>query len=490
MLHTRTILLAIGILLLSTMLTPAAALDTEIEDKDITLALRQQLINDEMVSAHLIDIETIDGIVTLSGTVNHILANDRAAKIAQSLKGVRSVINKLNVVPVSRPDEEIQADIVTALMKDPATEALDILVEVENGQVTLDGTVETWAEKQVAEKVAKGVEGVTAVMNTISFEFPEERSDDEIEAEIERRLELDVRIQDEYLNVDVLDGHVTLSGTVRSAEERAQVYAKSWVTGVEDVDDSAMTINWTPENMQHIASPPIPTDDEIWQSVKDAVTFDPRVASFNVQISVEDGTVTLIGTVESLTAKRAAERDARNTHGVWRVKNYIVVRPPEPVESATIVQDVEDALARDPIVDEDEITVNALNQKVFLYGTVGTSTEKAQAEEIASRVNGVVEVQNSLKVDYDWTWKSDPAIKDDIEEEFFWSLLVDGDHISVSVSGGEATLTGTVSDWTEYYAAIENAFEGGATDVQSYLKVKESPVFGDGPTHYESPPRW
>ena len=44
---------------------------------------------------------------------------------------------------------------------------------------------------------------------------------------------------------------------------------------------------------------------------------------------------------------------------------------------------VEDALARDPYVERYEITVSALNGKVYLYGTVDSQFEKSQAEDVA-----------------------------------------------------------------------------------------------------------
>ena len=99
---------------------------------------------------------------------------------------------------------------------------------------------------------------------------------------------------------------------------------------------------------------------------------------------------------------------------------------------------------------------------------------------MASRVSGVVAIKNNLKVEYTAPLKSDWKIKNDIENELFWSYFVDSDNISVSVENGVVTLKGTVDSWQELDAAIENAFEGGAEKVESQLKVEGDPkeVFG------------
>jgi hypothetical protein len=66
-------------------------------------------------------VETIEGVVTLSGTVSNLLARDRAVMIAESIKNVRSVINEIEVMPVERADSEIRNDVTASLVTDPIT---------------------------------------------------------------------------------------------------------------------------------------------------------------------------------------------------------------------------------------------------------------------------------------------------------------------------------------------------------------------------------
>ncbi len=447
-----------------------------VTDSEITIELHRQLIESDAVSAHLIDIETTDGVVTLSGTVDHLLAKEQAEKIAENMKGVLDVENLLIVKPVSRTDDEIRDDVIDALAVDPATDSYEIKVSVDVGVVTLSGVVESMAEKKLAEDVVKGVKGVIGVANDIAVEYETERPDSEIEAEIERSLELNPSIEESLIDVTVTDGDVTLSGTVGSLAEKREATTEAWTAGVNSVDNNALVIEWW-TTAEVIETEPVvfKTDEQIRTDVEDALLYEPEVVSTEVDVSVDDAVVILTGTVGNYNSRRVAEETARNIAGVERVKNYITVRLEIVPTDEEIAQDVRDALLRDPIVERFDISVSVVNQKVYLTGVVDTYTEKQQAEDVASRVNSVVDVENSITVDYEWAWKSDQAIREDIHSEFFWSPAVDGGDIVVTVNNGVATMTGNVDSWSEHSAAVENAFEGGASTVKSYLEVKNSP---------------
>ncbi|MFO7975678.1 MAG: BON domain-containing protein, partial [Candidatus Hydrogenedentota bacterium] len=145
-----------------------------------------------------------------------------------------------------------------------------------------------------------------------------------------------------------------------------------------------------------------------------------------------------------------------------------------------------------------EITVSVIDGTVYLYGDVDSYFEKAQADDVASGAAGVMSVDNNLNVQadyepysyepyvddwytYDYNWydyeappvkKPDWEIKEEIESQLWWSPFVDSDDVNVSVDDGTATLTGTVESWSEYWAARENAFDGGAVWVDNDLKVE------------------
>jgi osmotically-inducible protein OsmY len=71
--------------------------------------------------------------------------------------------------------------------------------------------------------------------------------------------------------------------------------------------------------------------------------------------------------------------------------------------------------------------------------------------------------------------KSDWEIRQDIENQLFWSPFVDEDQVQVSVEGGVATLTGEVDTWGERQAAVENALQGGAASVDNNIQVTNPP---------------
>ncbi|MCA9433193.1 MAG: BON domain-containing protein, partial [Candidatus Omnitrophica bacterium] len=225
--------------------------------------------------------------------------------------------------------------------------------------------------------------------------------------------------------------------------------------------------------------------------------YDPRVVSFNVSVEADHGAITLRGDVDNLKAKSSAEQTARNTVGVVQVDNRLTVTP-LTVSDEAIETDVAQALIADPFVDRYKIDVNSTNGIVSLYGDVDNAYEKGQAEDVASRVNGVLFVENHLEVsdndelysydpyvddwlidDYAWgdfdrtySWQSDKQLKDEVEDQLFWSPFVNSDTIDVNVDDGEVHLTGTVDSYDEYRTATKNAFDAGAVIVDNDLTIQ------------------
>lgn len=474
------VLLALGSL--------ALAQDRELADQDIADAIENEFLFDRAIDLNQIDVNVVEGVAELTGTVRHVLAKDRATEIAERVKGVRSVSNRLEVVPSpTRSDSEVRSDVVQALLRDPATDAYEIGVAVAGGIVTLTGNVESWSEKHLADTVAKGVKGVVDTRNEIDIEFAANRPDSEVKPEIENRLRWDVWVDDGLIDVAVHDGHVTLTGTVGSAAERRRAMSDAWVSGVRSVDVSGLEVEWWASDTELRRKKYAPrTDAEIERAVEDAALYDPRVASFNIEPDVQAGWITLRGTVDNLKAKRAAESVARNTVGVIGVTNRLKVRPVEQRSDVVVADEIEDALLANPTTDAYEILVSVNDGRATISGTVDSAYEKALAESVASGVKGVTEVRNLLVTPsdhtlerYPWSWTdswvalplTDERIRDQIENEFFWSPYIDTDDISIEVENSVATLTGNVESWRAYRAATENAIEGGAQTVVNHLSV-------------------
>lgn len=477
--------------------TPPKITDTSIGD-----TVEDQLFIDQAVPAYAIEASVRDGVVTLTGFVSNILAKERAAKVAETVKGVRAVVNAITVRPAaSRKPIDIGEDIVSALEADPATDVWEIIPTVGvGGVVTLNGTVQSWTERDLAARVAKGVKGVTEMQNKIVVESAENRTDAEIRADIERSLRWDALVDQAEIGVSVVNGAVGLTGTVGSAAEWRRARIHAWTAGVDSVDASRLVVaRWTRDPALRDSKYKIKSKDEVLAAVRRALELDPRVDADNIDVSIVASMLTLRGAVHSVRAKWAATEDARNTVGVHDVLNRLRVRPENNQHTdADLAARVRDAMVRDPYVERFDIRVSVVNGVAHLDGVVNSYFEKAWADNTAAGIGGVVAVENNLDVkradrpypydpyrddlyvyDFDWyryvpspTLTSDAEIERNVKHKLWWSPYVDSEDITVTVNDGVATLDGTVDTWTEYAAARENAFEAGATWVDNDLSVR------------------
>lgn len=482
--------------------SPALAAAT-LTDSQILNAVDDELIQDSAVPADKIVVTAIDGIVTLSGSVNNILARDRAIAVTKTVKGVRGVVDKLDVAVSFRSDAVIEEDIKDALFWDPVTESWNISVSSDNGLVTLEGKVDSWQQKQLVSRIAKGIKGVTGIRNDLVIDHKSSRSDFEIREEIKKALRWDALVDDALIDVSVEDGKAILTGTVGSAAEKTRAESIAWVANVRSVDTEGLRVEWWSRDQRlRKGKYGEMSDAEVKAAIVDAMLYDPRVISTHVDVTVDNGSVTLRGTVDDLKEKRVAASDARNVVGVWTVNNLIKVVPKTGPSDDRIEEKVENALIRDPYVDRYDIAVSVVGGEVYLSGDVDTRFEKAQADDIASRQRGVLKVHNFLSVHsmdieaydpytdewypYDYNWyagsgsratsgRSDWEIEQDIEGELFWSPFVDADEVTVDVENGIAILSGRVDSWREREAAEENALEGGALAVRNNLTVTFGP---------------
>lgn len=496
-------LIAVSIIALVFAISPLSvqAADQPLSDQGISDAVEDELLFDQAVPSNRIDVQVKEGVVRLTGTVNNILARERAARIAETVKGVRAVVNDIEVQPsLTRVDRLIRQDVEEALFANPATESYEIGIGVDEGVVTLSGTLESWREKQLAETIAKGVRGVVAVRNNIQVIFPETRADNEIQAEIGQALRWNILVDDGLIDVRVREGRVVLSGTVGSAAEKREAINSAWVSGVSEVDASDLEVaRWARDPDLRKGKYAARSDEQIQEAVEAALRYDPRVNAFPVTVEVTGSVVTLRGMVSTLQAKRAAGQDARNTVGVTALENRLKVRPGADRSDAAIAADVHQALERDPYLERYGIDIEVVDGVVYLMGTVDSYFEKSQAQKVISGIKGVERIENDLLVedihqpliyepyvedyspyDYDWygyqpgfTLRSDAEIRQEIRNQLEWSPFVDAEKVTVTVEDGMATLIGKVDSWSEAAAAIENAYEGGATWVRDRLEVRQ-----------------
>jgi osmotically-inducible protein OsmY len=143
-------------------------------DNELTADVNDELFWDPKVDNSAIAVSADDGKVTLRGTVGSLREKREAYKAAQRVFGVVSVDNQLQVRLLTdrrRADADIRGDVLQALMLDSLVpQTVD--VSVENGYVTLTGTVSWQYERDEAEFVASNIVGALDVFNQIEIKHP------------------------------------------------------------------------------------------------------------------------------------------------------------------------------------------------------------------------------------------------------------------------------------------------------------------------------
>lgn len=469
-----------------------------VSDAEIAAAVERQFTHDDAVPGRQTEVRVVDGVVTLDGEVETLAARQQAEDIAGIVRGVRSVINRLRLTPTTKTTDVIQQDVETALRVDPVAEPYEIDVHAtSNGLIRLVGEVDSWAEREQVEKSIMTVPGVRTIRNELEVSSSvAPRGEGEIGEEIASRLRWDVRVDDSLINVLVLEGsRVVLSGTVGSLAEKRQAERLARVAGVADVYTTQLTVEpWARnDELRRARLGPKPTDAEISAAITTALRYDPRVAVENVSATARDGVAVLSGSVANLLARRAANDDARNTYGVDKVRNELVIDTGGRSDQE-IRELIANAFHGNGLAEHNDIAVHVQNGTVRLIGDATSASAHWQAEKIATGVRGVKEVRNELTIDGQMPTmltrlyafdpqvdelktaakqevKTDREIHEEIESELFWSPFVDSDEVDIDVDDGVVTLMGEVDSAREYAAASENAFEGGALMVKNELSI-------------------
>jgi len=482
---------------------PVYAEEVRLTDRAVSDAVEDELLRDSMIPQNSIHVMTSNGIVDLTGTVDNILVQKRASRIAEIVRGVRSVINRIDVNPLRvRSDEQIREDLAAALSHDPATKTYKVSAAVKDGVVTLSGSVHSFKENNLCVRIAEDVSGVKKVNSDIAVYWSQKRSDEQIQKEVERSLKWDTFVDHAQIQVEVNHAKILLKGVVGSASEKRWAGLDAQVLGIESVDVSGLKVNgWARDKNLKGEKYEKKSANEITAAIKESLALDPRTSSFDVTPEINASVVTLRGTVDNLKAKRAAAQDAQNTVGVSVVDNRLKVKPPGSIGDGEIEKAIQGALRRDAIMERYDIDVDVINGVAKLYGTVENYFEKFQADDIASKISGVIAVQNRLKVENEAApyifdpyvdegygfpdkgyayrlqniripGKTDRIIKADIENELLKSPFVNADDVSVSVEQDKVTLRGVVDSWSEYNAALMSAYKGGAVFVNNEIRVK------------------
>jgi osmotically-inducible protein OsmY len=137
-------------------------------EEQLRSEVERVLREDHRVDAREVGVAVAGHHVTLTGAVDSVAEKRAARQDAESVPGVECVTDEMTIKNFVRvPDEELAAAVHNALLRDAYVEASGVEVYASNGEVRLDGTVATYAERKAAADVAWWTPGVINVENLL-----------------------------------------------------------------------------------------------------------------------------------------------------------------------------------------------------------------------------------------------------------------------------------------------------------------------------------
>jgi hyperosmotically inducible periplasmic protein len=354
------------------------------------------------------------------------------------------VVDHLPLIRGDARDRSIAAAVSRGLAEASRPRAATIQVAVADGKVTLSGLVASARQRRAAGEVAAAVAGVVAVDNQLRIEPVV--ADDETVARGVREALADAFVDRPIpIEVAVRRGEVVLGGVVPSfaARELAAERAAE-VSGVLDV-----------RNELRVAFPEHDVADAALRTeVKDRIARLAADLAPRVEVTVQDGVVTLSGEVPTFALRRsliaraappgAREVKANELRVAWRVPVPETGLASGP--AGGLQRRVTDEIAADPSLADLPIEVviaeRAGRRAAILRGAVPTVGAERTAIAAATATPGIDRVESELVV----TPKvaSDAELAARVLRAFVRDPYLDSRTIVVRVADGRVHLTGTV----------------------------------------------
>ena len=280
------------------------------------------------------------------------------------------------------------------------------------------------------------------------------------------------------VNVDTIDGHVTLHGTVSTEQEKMRAeQAVRGIDGVKDVRNMLAVVK--PSKQDAVAT----ADDKIKSEIEQRLTQDKSLADSSIKVSsVNAGNVVLTGSAASLSDHLKAVEDARRVPGVKQVASE--VKSPDTLSDNEIWHETGKPAGDAPssasdtmsdmwitsaakvhlIADEQtpatEINIDTRSGVVTMFGIVPSEAAKRAAEVDVKKVSGVKSVRNELQVvpasAKEVVKEKDEDIKDRVAKRVD-ETVSDGSDVDVEVKNGVVRLTGKVKGQTDRLSALSTA---------------------------------
>ena len=378
-----------------------------IPDAAVEQQIRRRLVNSAVIESQGIQVKVEHGTAWLTGTVATWTEGQEAELLAEETRGVREVKNEITVdVPTKRNDQEIQADVIGALARNVYLTGFPITITVQNGTVTLKGSVGNSYETIKAQKIAGRIMGVQDIHNQLQVDDSQNRgareavpilSNDRVRGNVRQELAQDNRIDASDISIEGAYGHITLDGSVNSLYEKH--------LAEHDVRD-VVGVGWVTNNLV-VRS----THHEDWAVAEDveyALKTDVALQHEDFSARTRNGIVILSGKTHAWWARLHAQRVASKITGVKRVLNKITLIDVIPSSDYALTKAVEDRLTWNWVTYKfhDGITVAVRNGVATLSGEVDWWSQRKEAGTVAYKTQGIWLVDNRITVKYyEYPWK-------------------------------------------------------------------------------------
>jgi osmotically-inducible protein OsmY len=193
------------------------------------------------------------------------------------------------------------------------------------------------------------------------------------------------------------EGTVTLRGTVPDFQARRAAVEDAWKEpGVDQVKDFLIVPQPDPAAFVH---PMVPGDEGIRAQVNQYLRGQDILDAKTIDVEVEDGKVTLRGSVNAYWKRRRAEELVLGVDGVKDLASYLTVVPTEGLGDDVTAETIVDSLSENYLIDPQSIDIRVNRGLVTLSGTVRTERAKREAFDIALNTAGVSDVRDELLIE-------------------------------------------------------------------------------------------
>lgn len=214
--------------------------------KELEKKVMDRLTWDDKIDESQIDVSIHDYVATLKGCVSTYPEKILAEIETQLVPEIKSIVNDIEVkFPGSYDipsDQDVKKAMFCLLDANSEIDSNDVQVSIDNGNVILEGNVNSYWKSEKIRKMASQISGVVSVSNKIKVVPDEEISDEDIVNLINTSMQNSVHVDAHKIDLKVKDGVVALSGTVSSMSEYDTV--KNIVKFTKGVIDIKNNLKW------------------------------------------------------------------------------------------------------------------------------------------------------------------------------------------------------------------------------------------------------